>query len=104
MPYTLEVSVRVLDNGQDLPGSPFVYQTTVAELDSIQIQKTGSDGASYFTFGRLATVNSWLLMTDTQVQLGFLGNALGLILEPGGLVLMLGVSMGAGATSNPFGQ
>lgn len=100
MAYTLEISVRVFDNGQDVPGSPFVFQTTVAELDTIQILKPGPDGVNYYSFSRLDTVNCWLVTTDQDVLLGFLGANMGLQLQAGGLILMAGVNMAAGAIQN----
>ena len=100
MAYTLEISIRCLESGNDIPGSPWVFQTTVGELDEIQITKAGSDGSTYYTFGRLNEVYCWLLSTDTQINLGFLGNNLGLVLNPGGLILMAGVDMNAGSTAN----
>ena len=96
----VEITLDVKMDGKPALGQPLVLTTTVSEAVQLNLLKSGSDGSSYFGYTRLATDYGVFLQTDTQINVGLLNQSTGLTLSPGGIILIAGASMAAGANLN----
>lgn len=96
----VEVTCTIKINGAPIQSAPFTYSFFAPEYSEISFLKSGTDGVNYFSFGQLGTQNGFGIQTDTDILLGFLGQSTGLALNAGGLMILLGGTLSAGAPQN----
>lgn len=95
----LELTLDLKLDGKSVLGQPFVQTATYVEATNTNLTKTGNDSSSYLQWSQLATDNGLFIITDTAINLKF-NNAGALPLNAGGIVLVLGANIAAGATTN----
>lgn len=95
----LELTLDIKLDGKSVLGQPLVQSATFVEATSTSLTKSGSDASSYLQWSQLGTDNGVFLFTDTAVNFKF-NNAGAIPLNAGGLILVLGANIAAGATTN----
>lgn len=102
MPLLRVVILASLD-GEGVSGFPLVRRLTVDETQGFQVDKPGTADATYSAVptGELATLQHLIFTTDTAVTLRLNGQSdAGIVLGAGGVVLLLGATLTAGAATN----
>ena len=103
---TLRVTVHVEVDGTPLVGSPFVRRLTVDELVGLDaVEKDGDNGATAFSVlgpaQELDVVQALLLHADKPVTVRLDNQSTkGVRLAAGGLLLVVGATIDAGASVN----
>lgn len=98
---SLKVTVLVEQDG--VPLDPIVRRIEADELQGFSYEKVGTSDATYSAVptGELGTVQALVIDTDQTVTLRLNGqSSAGIVLNPGGLLVLVDATLNAGATTN----
>lgn len=99
---TVKISLSIEVDGQPLAGSPFVRRLAMDEAQAFgPYEKATGGGFVAMPTGELAEIQFFFAHTNRQVTLRLDGQTdAGLVVNAGGLVLLVDVDIDAGALTN----
>lgn len=98
MAKTISVTVSVEIDGTPIPGSPFVFENVYSQLNTIAEQF--ASGGGNVSFGLLSSKTGLLVFTDQTLTV----NPGTITLNGGGMVIIVGASLGAATINNASGN
>ena len=98
---TLEVTVSVKRDGLSVPGFPWIRRLEVDESQEFGVERATGGGYVALPTSEMGEVQVLALRSDKQVTLRLDGQSdAGIVINAGGLVLLMDVDIDAGASTN----